>query len=96
MIIIILMITTAIMMMITTTTTTTTTIIMMIILLLMMIMIIIALKGTNRDLFKTISSPRSELSPTRMLVFRAKFCADNVQHIERLWRAICHVPRGTI
>ena len=37
-----------------------------------------------------ISSLRRELSP-----FPAQSCANHVQHLERLSRAICRVPRGT-
>ena len=42
-----------------------------------------------------VSSLRRQLSPTRTLKWPwAQSCANHVQHIERLSRATCCVPRG--
>ena len=56
-----------------------------------MIMTMIALKSTTRHL---LSAPRTVFN-TYVQVARAQSCTNHVQHIERLSRATCRVPRGT-
>ena len=85
--------------------TTTTTILLVLLLIMMMIMLvmgtkkkmmimIIALKAANRDFYNLLTAPQT-VSITYAQVTRAQSCANHVQHIERLWRATCRVPRGT-
>ena len=53
----------------------------------------IALKGAIRD-FYNLTAPRT-VSNSYAEVAWAQSCANHVQHIERLSRATCSVPRGT-
>ena len=59
-----------------------------------MIIILIAFKGAVRDFYNLLAAPLT-VSNTYAEVARAQLCANHVQHIERLSRAICHVPPGT-
>ena len=61
--------------------------------LLPIIIIIIALKGANQDCY-ILTAPRT-VSDMYVQVAKAQLCANHVQHIERLSRASCRVPRGT-
>ena len=55
---------------------------------------IIGLKGASRD-FCHLLTARRTVSNTYPPVARVQLCANHVQHIERLSRATCRVPRGT-
>ena len=59
-----------------------------------MVMIMIALKGATRDFYSHLTAPRTA-SNTYAQVARAQSSANRAQHIERLSRVTCHVPRGT-
>ena len=48
----------------------------------------------SRFFYNLFTAPRN-VSNTHVLVARAQSCANHVQHIERLSRATCRVPRGT-
>ena len=84
--------------------TTTTIIIMIMMMMIIMIIIIImiititiiivALKCANRDFYNLLTASRT-VSNTYALVVRAQLYVYHVQHIERLPRATCRVPRGT-
>ena len=74
---------------------TTTNMMMMTIVKIVIIIttVIIALKGAIRDFCNLLTAPRT-FSNTHAQVVMAKSCANHVQHIERLSRATCRVPRG--
>ena len=55
---------------------------------------IIALKSAIRDLYNLLTAPRF-VSNTYAQVTRTQSCANHVQHIGRLSRATCRVPRDT-
>ena len=59
-----------------------------------MMTIMIALNGANQIFYNLLTTPRT-VSNTNALVARAQSCANHVQHIERLSRAACRVPRDT-
>ena len=65
------------------------------ILMIMVMIVMIALKGSIRDFYNLLTEPRT-VSNTYVQVARPKSCAtpDHVQHIERLSRATCRMPRG--
>ena len=48
----------------------------------------------SRFFYNLLTAPRT-VSITHALVARAQSCANHVQHIERLSRVTCRVPRGT-
>ena len=58
------------------------------------IIIIIALKGAIRDFYILLTALRT-FSNTYVQVAKGHLCANNVQHVKRLSRATCRVPRGT-
>ena len=70
---------------------------MMMMMMLMKIIIMIineTLKSANRDFYSLLAALRT-VSNTYAQVARAQPCANYEQHIERLSRATCRVPRGT-
>ena len=58
---------------------------------MIIVIIIVALKGAIQILYNLLTVPRT-VSNSHALVARAQSCANNVQHIERLSCATCHVP----
>ena len=77
--------------------TTTRMMVMMMIMMMMMIVVVvvvvIALKGAIRDFYNLLTVP-PPVSNTCAPLARVQFCANHVQHIERLSRATCSVPLG--
>ena len=63
------------------------------IIMIIIIIIIIALNGAIRDFCNLLTAPR-DVSNTYAQVARAQLSANHMQHIERLSRATCCLPRG--
>ena len=59
----------------------------------MIIVIIMALRGPFEIFYNILIAPQT-VPNTYAHVARAQSCASQVQHIERLSRTTCHVPRG--
>ena len=59
------------------------------------IRVIIAFQGTILDLFYNFLTAPRTVSNMYTQVAQAQSCANHVQHIERLSRATCYMPRGT-
>ena len=53
-----------------------------------------SVRGGNRDYFYNLLTAQRTVSKTYAPVARAQPCANLVQHVERLSRATCRVPRG--
>ena len=63
--------------------------------IIMTITKLIALKGAVQDFFYNLLTAPRTVSNTYALVGRTQSGTNHVQHIERLSRATCRVPRGT-